>query len=53
MNVKHWMAWEGGVDFCGVTPSAVSQSNVIVHVARMVHTPIGSAPSPSLLVTRP
>jgi len=40
-----WMSWEGGVDVLGVTQPGLAQPNVILHVARMVHTPLGSAPS--------
>lgn len=45
MAVKNWMSWEGGVDLVAVTDVSLGQPNVIVHVARMVHTPVGSAPS--------
>lgn len=49
MAVANWMSWEGGVDLVAVTDSALSQPNVIIHVARMVHTPVGSAPSGMVL----
>jgi hypothetical protein len=39
------MAWEGGVDLVALTRPDLQMPNVIVHVARLVHTPIGSAPS--------
>ena len=39
------MSWEGGVDLVAVTQSGLAMPNIIVHVARMVHTPVGSAPS--------
>lgn len=39
------MSWEGGVDLIAKTSDEVEMPNVIVHVARMVHTPVGSAPS--------
>ncbi|MEK7951909.1 hypothetical protein [Luteolibacter soli] len=45
MAVTNWMSWEGGVDLIAVTAPDVAMPNVIVHVARMVHTPVGSAPS--------
>ncbi len=45
MNLKSWMSWEGGVDLIAKTSADVEMPNVIVHVARMVHTPVGSAPS--------
>ncbi|MEI9906438.1 MAG: hypothetical protein WDN06_22960 [Asticcacaulis sp.] len=40
-----WMSWEGGVDLVAMTDASLTQPNVIVHLARMVHTPAGSAPS--------
>ncbi len=45
MAVENWMSWEGGVDLVAVTDASLRQPNIIVHVARMVHTPVGSAPS--------
>jgi hypothetical protein len=45
MTVTQWMAWEGGVDLVGSTIPGSNQPNLIVHVARIVHTPVGSAPS--------
>lgn len=45
MSVQHWMSWEGGVDLIGMTCPELEMPNVIVHVARMVHTPVGSAPA--------
>lgn len=44
MSVSHFMSWIGGVDLFSSTPGA-GQPNVIVHVARTVTTPVGSAPS--------
>lgn len=44
MAIKNWMSWEGGVDLIGKTSEELAMPNVIVHVARMVHTPVGSAP---------
>jgi hypothetical protein len=49
MNVAQWMSWEGGVDLVGLTQENISSPNVIVHVARMVHTPVGSAPAGMIL----
>jgi len=43
--ITQWMAWEGGVDLVALTRTGLSMPNVIVHVARVVHTPAGSAPS--------
>ena len=50
MAVRAWMSWEGGVDLVAKTASNLEQPNVIVHVARMVHTPVGSAPSGMILI---
>jgi hypothetical protein len=45
MSLNHWMSWEGGVDLVAKTAETIEMPNVIVHVARMVHTPVGSAPA--------
>lgn len=45
MSLNQWMSWEGGVDLIAKTSADLEMPNVIVHVARMVHTPVGSAPS--------
>jgi hypothetical protein len=45
MAINNWMSWEGGVDLIAKTSAELEMPNVIVHVARMVHTPVGSAPS--------
>ena len=44
-NVKQWMSWEGGIDLVAVTAPDLQMPNVIVHLGRMVDTPVGSAPS--------
>ncbi len=44
MAKDNWMSWEGGVDLIAKTSAELEMPNVIVHVARMVHTPVGSAP---------
>ena len=44
-SLTHWMSWESGVDLVAATAPTLAQPNVIVHVARLVHTPVGSAPS--------
>jgi hypothetical protein len=41
--ITNWMAFEGGVDLCAMTKDGLAAPNVIVHVARIVHTPVGSA----------
>lgn len=43
--LSRWMSWETGVDLVAATAPTLAQPNVIVHVARLVHTPLGSAPS--------
>lgn len=47
--VSEWMSWEGGVDTVGMTKEGMTQPNVIFHVARIVHTPLGSAASGMIL----
>ncbi|WP_373544057.1 hypothetical protein [Chamaesiphon sp.] len=49
MNIDRWMSWEGGVDLAGSTIPGATQPNIIVHVARIVHTPVGSAPAGMIL----
>ncbi len=49
MPVNHWMSWEAGVDLVALTDTKLVAPNVIFHVARMVHTPVGSAPAGMLL----
>jgi len=50
MTVQNWMSWEGGVDLVALSNDKMEMPNVIVHLARMVHTPVGSAPSGMLLL---
>ena len=47
--VTEWMSWEGGVDVAAVTDTSFKMPNVIIHVARMVNTPVGNAPSGMIL----
>jgi hypothetical protein len=49
MTIDRWMSWEGGVDLAGSTIPGSTQPNIIVHVARIVHTPVGSAPAGMIL----
>lgn len=49
MQVLNWMSWEGGVDLVATTTEVATLPNVILHVARMVHTPVGSAPAGLIL----
>jgi hypothetical protein len=48
-NVTKWMSWESGIDLVAVTSPDLQMPNVIVHLGRMVHTPVGSAPSGMVL----
>ena len=48
-SVNEWMSWEGGMDVSAITDTSFKMPNVIVHVARMVSTPVGSAPSGMIL----
>lgn len=48
-TLSSWMSWEGGVDLAASTAPDIKQPNVILHVARLVHTPLGSAPSGMVL----
>jgi hypothetical protein len=48
-EVSNWMSWEGGIDLVAVTSTDLQMPNVIVHLGRMVHTPVGAAPSGMIL----
>ncbi|BDS05334.1 hypothetical protein NT6N_03740 [Oceaniferula spumae] len=48
-NVSAWMAWEGGVDLAAQYEGK-DGSMILVHVAEMVTTPIGAAPSGMILL---
>lgn len=50
MSVTNWMSWEGGVDLVALSNEKMPMPNVIVHIARMVHTPVGSAPAGIILL---
>lgn len=50
MNIEHWMNWEGGVDVAGFTRAGMDAPNIIIHVARMVQTPVGIAASGMVLI---
>lgn len=50
MSVSKWMSWEGGVDLVALSNENVPMPNIIVHFARMVHTPVGSAASGMILL---
>ncbi len=49
MPIKNWMSWEQGVDLVAATAGNLPMPNLIFHVASMVHTPVGSAPSGMIL----
>lgn len=48
-NVSKWMSWEGGIDLVAVTSPDLQMPNVIVHLGRMVNTPVGNAASGMIL----
>ncbi len=48
-TVSKWMSWEGGVDLVALTSPDLQMPNVIVHLGRMVNTPVGNAPSGMIL----
>ncbi len=49
MQVSNWMSWIDGVDLVAVTDAAMEMPNVIVHLAGLVTTPVGAAPSGMVL----
>lgn len=49
-EVHNWMAWEGGVDLVALSSYEKRQPDIIVHVARVVHTPRGSAAAGLILL---
>jgi hypothetical protein len=42
MALNHWMSWESGMEVTAATTAGGSPS-LVLHLARMLHTPIGSA----------
>jgi hypothetical protein len=48
-NVSKWMSWEGGIDLVAVTSPDLQMPNIIIHLGRMVNTPVGNAPSGMIL----
>ena len=48
-NVSKWMSWEGGIDLVAVTSPDLQMPNLIVHLGRMVNTPVGNAASGMVL----
>ena len=49
MQVSNWMSWVDGVDLVAVTDAGMEMPNVIVHLAGLVTTPVGAAPSGMVL----
>ncbi len=47
--VSNWMSWEGGVDLAAVTSPDLQMPNLIIHLGRMVNTPVGNAASGMIL----
>lgn len=47
--ITNWMSWEGGVDLVAATAPGLPMPNVIIHLARLVHTPVGRAASGMVL----
>ncbi|MCP5536387.1 MAG: hypothetical protein H7A51_09160 [Akkermansiaceae bacterium] len=48
-NVSQWMSWDSGVDLAAQIDGNEG-SMILVHVAAMVHTPVGSAPSGMVMI---
>ncbi|HEV7781505.1 MAG TPA: hypothetical protein VGO58_09570 [Chitinophagaceae bacterium] len=48
-TVSKWMSWEGGIDLVALTSPDLQMPNVIIHLGRMVNTPVGNAPSGMIL----
>jgi hypothetical protein len=44
-EVKQWMSWEMGVDLVALTSPDLQMPNIIVHLGRIVNTPVGNAAS--------
>lgn len=45
MAVTQWMCWEGALHLAATTRPGFEQPNLVLHVARLVSTPVGSAPA--------
>ena len=48
--ISSYMSWSDGVDLIAFSAPGLPMPNVIVHFARMVHTPVGSAPAGMILI---
>ena len=53
MDISNWMSWEGGVDLVALSAPNLPMPNVIVHLARVVHTPLGSTPAGIVMLPDP
>jgi hypothetical protein len=49
VNVARWMSWQDGIDLVGVTRPDLQMPNVIVHLGRIINTPVGNAPAGMIL----
>ncbi|MDA1260800.1 MAG: hypothetical protein O3A20_09285 [Planctomycetota bacterium] len=45
MAVTQWMCWEGALHLAATTRPGFTEPNLVLHVARRVATPVGSAPA--------
>ncbi|MEO5562944.1 MAG: hypothetical protein ABIR18_05900 [Chitinophagaceae bacterium] len=48
-TIKHWMTWQDGVDLVALTDPKLKSPNIIIHLANIVKTPVGNAPSGMIL----
>lgn len=48
MALNHWMSWESGIEVTAAT-TADGAPSLVLHLARMLHTPVGSARGGMLL----
>jgi hypothetical protein len=44
MTIERWVSWAEGVDLVAATNPRSTRPNIMVRAARIVHTPVGSAP---------
>lgn len=47
--VTNWMSWVDGVDVCAMTQEGLQMPNLIIHLGKMVSTPLGNAASGMIL----
>lgn len=45
MAVTQWMCWEGALHLTATTRPGFDAPNLVLHVARLIITPVGSAPA--------